>query len=181
LVATAPQRSSLTAKRQSGNAIELRAEMRDEAFAPNSSAAPRVLATNESGATQVFDLLPVADESGVYSASANLDASGSWYFESVSPDDEANILRSGLYLDADRREQFSLRKNEPLLRRIADVTGGQYFEPDNLDALPEILRYSSAGVSERIVRPIWDAPAWFLLLLFAKVSEWLLRRRWRTI
>jgi hypothetical protein len=43
------------------------------------------------------------------------------------------------------------------------------------------LRYSRSGITETDYRPIWDAPAVFLLLLLLKGGEWLLRRRWSTI
>jgi hypothetical protein len=47
--------------------------------------------------------------------------------------------------------------------------------------LPEAIRYSAAGITEHEIRPLWDAPAIFLLLLLLKAFEWLLRRRWRKI
>jgi len=67
------------------------------------------------------------------------------------------------------------------LQRLSEVTGGRFFEADELDALPDLLRYSSSGITETVYRPIWDAPAVFLLLLLLKGGEWLLRRRWSTI
>ena len=65
--------------------------------------------------------------------------------------------------------------------RLARATGGRYLETQELDALPELLRYSSSGITETIRRPIWDAPAFFLALLLLKSAEWMLRRRWRSI
>ena len=50
-----------------------------------------------------------------------------------------------------------------------------------LDGIADLLRYSSAGITEQILRPVWNAPAVFLVLLVLKLGEWLLRRRWRTI
>ena len=50
-----------------------------------------------------------------------------------------------------------------------------------IDALPDLLRYSSSGITETDYRPIWDAPAVFLLLLMLKGGEWMLRRRWSTL
>jgi hypothetical protein len=67
------------------------------------------------------------------------------------------------------------------LRNLSEATGGQFFAAGNLAALPDLLRYSSSGITEQQYRPVWDAPAVFLLLLLLKAGEWLLRRRWSTI
>jgi hypothetical protein len=86
-----------------------------------------------------------------------------------------------LYNDAGNAEYFSLRQNRGLLERLAETTGGRYWEPDQLDQLPDAIQLSRAGITEQEIRPLWDAPAVFLLLLLLKTVEWCLRRRWRTI
>jgi len=83
--------------------------------------------------------------------------------------------------ESGQAEHFGFRKNRGLLQRISEATGGRYFEPDDLSGLPDLLRYSSAGITETEYRSVWDAPAIFLLLLLLKSGEWLLRRRWSTI
>ena len=67
------------------------------------------------------------------------------------------------------------------MQRLSEATGGQYFDAGNLEGLADLLRYSSAGITEQVLRPIGFAPAIFALLLMLKIGEWLLRRRWRTI
>jgi len=52
---------------------------------------------------------------------------------------------------------------------------------ERVAALPEQLTYSPAGVTVPEVRELWDLPAWFVLLFLLKGTEWLLRKRWRTI
>ena len=64
---------------------------------------------------------------------------------------------------------------------MSEATGGRYFNAGNLDGLPDLLRYSSAGITETEYRAIWDAPIVFLLLILLKGGEWLMRRRWGTI
>jgi len=93
----------------------------------------------------------------------------------------AGTLRAAYQAQPGDREYFNLRRNGALLRRLADATGGRYFGDGDIAELPELLRYSRAGVTERVVLPIWDAAALFLVLLTLKTGEWLLRRRWRTI
>ena len=92
-----------------------------------------------------------------------------------------HIARASVYSESEQAEHFNLRRNAALLQRIAEATGGSYFDAGNLDGIADLLRYSSAGITEQILRPVWNAPAVFLVLLVLKLGEWLLRRRWRTI
>jgi hypothetical protein len=112
-----------------------------------------------------------------------LRTSGSWYFEAIAERDgePVHVARTSAYSESGQAEYFNIRRDAALLRRLSDATGGQYFDAGNLDGLDDLLRYSNAGITERILRPVWDAPAVFLLLLLIKLGEWLLRRRWRTI
>ncbi len=75
-------------------------------------------------------------------------------------------------------EQFGATLNEPLLRRLAEATGGRYWRPDDLSDLADALAFSSAGIHERQQLPLWNAPFLFLLLLLLKCTEWSLRRYW---
>ena len=111
------------------------------------------------------------------------DASGSWFFEAVAErnDEPVATSRASIHYEPGQAEHFNIRRNSTLLQSISEATGGRYLEPENLDALPALLRYGSSGITEQQYRAIWDAPAVFLLLLLFKAGEWLLRRRWSTI
>ena len=110
-------------------------------------------------------------------------ASGTWYFEAVAErnGEPIDVARSSIYYESGQAEYFNFRRNSRALQRLSEATGGRYLELDELDALPDLLRYSSSGITEMDYRPVWDAPAIFLLLLLLKGGEWLLRRRWSTI
>lgn len=94
--------------------------------------------------------------------------------EGGRPDALAALARVG----EANREQFGATLNEPLLRRVAQATGGRYWRPDDLSGLAEALAFSSAGIHERQQLPLWNAPFLFLLLLLLKCTEWSLRRYW---
>ena len=184
MVASAPPGIALSASDGSGDGvIQLRAEFRDEAFRPVDDIRVAAVVSHEGGDSFTLDLLPSPDEAGVFVADASLDASGSWYVEALAQRDgePVHVARTSVYSESGQAEYFNIRRNSALLRRLSDATGGQYFEADNVESLPELLRYSEAGITEQIYRSVWDAPAAFLLLLVLKTSEWLLRRRWRTI
>ena len=182
LVANAPPGVSLTA---SGGDTErqLRAEFRDEAYRPVGGLGVSAVVSHEGGESFTLRLPPSPDEAGVFAASVPLDATGTWYFEAIAERDGEPLYtaRTSTYSESEKAEYFNIRRNTGLLRRLSEATGGQYFDAGNLDGLGELLRYSTAGITEQILRPVWDAPAIFLLLLLVKFGEWLLRRRWRTI
>lgn len=182
LVASAPARTSFTANVGQTN-VGLRAEFRDDAFRPIEDIGVTAIAAHEDGASWSIDLRPSSDESGVYLADFIPDATGTWYFEAVAQrnDEPVATSRASIHFDSGQAEHFNIRRNTTLLQNLADVTGGQYLETTDLDQLPDLLRYRSAGITEQQYRAVWDAPAILLLLLLLKAGEWLLRRRWSTI
>ena len=184
LVASAPENISLVADGSAGNAdISLRAEFRDDAFRPVDDIAVTAVASHVRGESYSIAMQPGADESGVFVGKLTPPQSGTWYFEAVAErnGEPIAVSRTSILHESGQAEHFGFRKNAGLLQRLSESTGGQYFEADDLSALPELLRYSSSGITETEYRAIWDAPAIFLLLLLLKGSEWMLRRRWSSI
>jgi uncharacterized membrane protein len=184
LVASAPENISLVANGGSGDGdISLRAEFRDDAFRPVDDIGVTAVASHESGETFSIAMQPAADESGVFVGKLTPPQSGTWYFEAVAErnDEPVAVSRTSILQESGQAEHFGFRKNAGLLQRLSEATGGQYFEADDTSALPDLLRYSSSGITETEYRSVWDAPAVFLLLLLLKASEWLLRRRWSSI
>jgi uncharacterized membrane protein len=184
LVANVPENISLSADfaHGAGN-VALRAEFRDDAFRPLEGIGATVVASHESGASWSVALQASAAEEGVFTGEFVPDRSGSWYFEAVaeSEGEPVAVSRAGVHYESGQAEHFNIRSNPTLLRNLSEATGGQFFAAGNLAALPDLLRYSSSGITEQQYRPVWDAPAVFLLLLLLKAGEWLLRRRWSTI
>ena len=63
-------------------------------------------------------------------------------------------------------EYFDAAMRAPLLKRIAEETGGRFFTPANAASLPEAISYSGRGVTVVEERELWDMPA--LLLAAAR-------------
>ncbi len=184
LVASAPNNVSLTASNDAGNSsISLRAEFRDDAFQPLHEIGVTAIVTHENGDSWSTELEPSADDAGVFHADISPTESGTWYFEAVAErnGEPVDVARTSIHYETGQAEYFGFRRDSRTLMRLSDATGGRYLQPHEIDALPELLRYSTSGITETDYRPIWDAPAVFLLLLLLKSGEWLLRRRWSTI
>jgi hypothetical protein len=62
------------------------------------------------------------------------------------------------------------------LRRIAEETGGRFYTPDTVSALPEDLRYSGRGITTVEERDLWHMPIILVLLVALVCAEWGYRR-----
>ena len=183
LVASAPDNVSLTAGGGSTDgSIALRAEFRDDAFRPVDDIGVTAIASHESGESFSVAMQP-GDEPGVFVGGLEPPSSGTWYFEAMAErnGEPIAVSRSSVLHESGQAEHFNFRMNQGLLQRLSEATGGQYFEPGDLSALHDLLRYSSSGITETEYRSVWDAPIVFILLLLLKAGEWLLRRRWSSI
>ena len=122
-------------------------------------------------------------EPGVFTGEIEPPKSGTWFFEALAErnGEPVAVSRSSILHESGQAEHFSFRKNPALLQRLSEATGGRYFETNDLSGLPDLLRYSSSGITETEYRSVWDAPIVFILLLMLKAGEWLLRRRWSSI
>ena len=184
LVANAPKNVSLTASSDAASTgISLRAEFRDDAFRPVDDIGVTAVVTHQDGESWSIELAPSVDDPAVFQADVSPTASGTWYFEAVAErnGEPIDLARTSIHYESGQAEYFNFRRDSRALQRLSEATGGRYLEPDELDALPDLLRYSSSGITETDYRSVWDAPAIFMLLLLLKGGEWLLRRRWSTI
>jgi hypothetical protein len=64
----------------------------------------------------------------------------------------------------------------PLLARVAEDTGGQYFHADDTSNLVDAISYSGQGVTVVEERELWDMPIILLLALGLMGGEWAYRR-----
>jgi len=65
---------------------------------------------------------------------------------------------------------------EELLRRIADDTGGRFYESSNTSTLADDLRYTGRGVTTVEEHELWHMPIVLFLLVGLLSAEWGYRR-----
>ena len=134
-----------------------------------------------SGVSSSLELQPHDSIVGRFESTVTALEPGAWQVNvSVAGDDEAS--QSIWFMREDNRaEDFGLRSNEALMQRIAQETGGQIARTAELSALPAMLGSSEALLVRHSSLPLWNMPLFFLLLLFSKLFEWLLRWQWGRI
>jgi len=74
-------------------------------------------------------------------------------------------------------EYQSTQLNEPMLKQIADISGGSYYYINNISELPQSIKEIKESTVSIKERSIWDN-AWMLgIVLVLLTTEWLLRKK----
>jgi uncharacterized membrane protein len=183
LTSPSPTPVSLQAERalfEDDQPVVLEAEVLDDNFRPVPDAALTVRAVSDKGIDVPATIEPSGRNDGRYDVTVDARETGLYRVEVGATSGKTQLGRSVTHL---RRadgvlEQFSSWQHRPMLERIANDTGGRYWTLDDLDDLPEAIRYSRAGIVERQTLDLWNIPLAFLLLAMLKSAEWLLRRHW---
>ena len=171
------KRTQLTTDRQnylSGDRVSVYARLYSVGFDPVQE--PSVTAIyaikGGQGAQQQVVLRPVPEQPGLYRTEFIAGAPGNYEFY-VEQD-------PGTRLDfAITEPKFELGEtamNEPLLREISTITGGEFFREENLHKLPETISQRTEKVRSPLEVELWSSPFYFLLLLSVVTAEWVLRK-----
>jgi hypothetical protein len=183
LAAGAPQQISLRIPQRvfdDQSAIPIEAEILDAQFKPVNDAMVSIEMAAEASANSSWRLVPSGRGDGRYNATLNADAPGLYRLQMQATRGKQVIGEATTHLrrNSGVREAFGDYQHQSMLQRIAALTGGRYWQLDDLAELPEAIRYSHAGRIEQETFDLWNVPALFLLLLLLKSGEWLLRRAW---
>ena len=186
LLQETPARVSVSAEKSlyvDEQRVRLMAQVYDEEFQPVNAATAVATIHAPDGSTHELPLPPSLQEDGVFRAEWEAAAPGIYRVEMVARRGDTELGRASAFFQrADGAvEFFSAEQNGAFLRRLAEQSGGEYYPLESAAALPEQLTYSPSGVTVPEVRDLWDLPAWFVLLFLLKGTEWVLRKRWRTI
>jgi uncharacterized membrane protein len=161
-----------------GEPIKIAAEILDPAYAEVNDGHVVAHITAPSGKTTDIPVDWTVTRDGDYRATFVPDETGI-YKISVDADRAQKELGSAamqVRVSAGDAEYFDAAMRAPLLKRIADDTGGRFFTPATTDSLPEAISYSGRGVTVVEERELWDMPALFLVLMSLVGAEWGYRR-----
>ena len=73
-------------------------------------------------------------------------------------------------------EYFDAAMRAPLMKRLADETGGRFYRADDTSTLVDAITYSGRGITITEDRELWDMPIVLMLALLFMGSEWAYRR-----
>jgi len=170
---------STTADRvEPGEPVKLTAEVLDAAYAEVNDSRVVAKVTSPSGKTMELPIEWTVTKDGDYRASFVPDESGIYDITVTAARDQKALGKADMHVrvSAGDAEYFDAAMRAPLLKRIAEDTGGRFFTPANVAALPEAISYSGRGVTVVEERELWDMPALFLALIGLVAAEWGYRR-----
>ncbi|MPZ17045.1 MAG: hypothetical protein GEV06_03890 [Luteitalea sp.] len=75
-------------------------------------------------------------------------------------------------------EMADPRRNDAVLERLAESTGGRLLGANELAQLPALIAASTSSSGVWVQRELWHNPWTFLLVAALLCTEWALRRRW---
>ncbi len=173
---------------RTGQRVEIHANVLDPAFqpvkskeytvhveraAPNPGAAP----PGEAKASVVdITLLPVPGAEGLFQGSHVFREEGRYVLR-ASGDDAKFANTVDLVVAASDLEDHEPAMQESLLKKMSELSGGQYFSVREWPALPGMLEARERIVVENKEKDLWDSWPLFVLLLLSASAEWFLRRR----
>lgn len=124
------------------------------------------------------------NESGMYEATWTPTAPGLHTFSLAPPADDGPSapLTVAVSVELPQQEMQSPWLDEPLLRDLARLSGGEYFRLDEVDRLADAVPdRREVAVTRHPPRPVWDG-WWTLCFLVALLGgEWWMRKRQRVV
>jgi hypothetical protein len=165
---------------EAGEPVRIVAEVNDSAFVEVNDAEVRATVTAPDGSIRTVPLEWTVERDGEYAGTFTPSLDGDHEIrieadrgEAIELGFDETFLRAG----PSDEEYFDAGLRAPVLQRLAEETGGQYYTPDDVETLPEDLRVTGAGVTLTEERDLWDMPILFLLLVLLVGGEWFYRRR----
>lgn len=149
-------------------------------FTPSQGQELKLSVLTPMGDIQTLDPVWSPDQAGYYEAGFVPDQAGAYELHAELFEGGRSVAtdRAAVQVRGDGREYFGAELARERLRRVAALTGGQYFDLGAAAALPNAIPSRTEGEDTLRRLPLWDAPLVFLALLGLAGTEWLLRRRW---
>jgi uncharacterized membrane protein len=171
----------LTDRVEAGQPVALTADVVDQRFVELNDAAVVAHVKAPSGKVTDVPLQWTGERNGQYRASFPTSETG-WYEAKLDATREGKSVGSAVVhvrTAPDDAEYFDAAMHAPLLKRIAQDTGGRFYPANALTTLSDDMKYSGRGVTAVEERELWHMPALLLALMVIVCAEWSLRRYWR--
>jgi uncharacterized membrane protein len=162
-----------------GASVTVRAAVADERHLRLNDAVATAVVEDPAGETTETALEWTVKEDGEYAGSFRADQPGVYEVRVVARRGEVRLGSDrAAVLVADQPVEYQAAEmRRGLLERIAEETGGRFYTPETVSALPEDLSYTGGGATVREHKDLWDMPALYLVMLGLACAEWVYRRQ----
>jgi uncharacterized membrane protein len=163
-----------------GDAVTVDIDVRDDAFAPVRDATVEGSVIAPGGDSSPLALRHANSASGRFTAVLAPDRAGLYRIRAAARRGSTQLgsVDRWMYVGGADREFADPRLNEPLLRRVARSSGGQYVRPADASRIPSWLRAAVPQNAPPEQRDLWHEPWAFALVIALICAEWVLRRVW---
>lgn len=167
-----------------GERITVTARLQDASYDP--LVVPKVDATLQAGgeSPETLPLLPVANQPGVYEATLTARKTGIHTVRVALPASEAEggVIETPFSVELPSIETNQVWLDKPLLMDLARLSGGKYFDVNQLDQLAAAIPDKSQTVEARSKPdPLWDVQGMLIMLVGLLCCEWFLRKRFKLL
>jgi len=161
-----------------GETVGINAEVLDGAYVEVNDGRVAATITTPSGKTTELPIDWTVTRDGEYRANFTPDETGIYKVSVRAVREQKDLGASAIdvRVSAGDAEYFDAAMRAPLLKRIADDTGGRFFTSTNVASLPDAISHTGRGVTVVEERELWDMPALFILLMGLVGTEWGYRR-----
>lgn len=165
-----------------GDRVNVTATVRDINYLPDNNASVWMHLSDPEGAVIDNAMEWNIDQDGVYRSSFEVRSEGVFNLlvdvasaagEADRSDTEKN---AAFVVTPSLREFSSAGRDSALLRRIADVSGGRYYDIEQTAALATDISYTPSAYSKEVQEDLWDSPFLLLLLILLLCADWMARR-----
>jgi uncharacterized membrane protein len=170
---------ALTTERvEPGEAATLSANIVDPSFVELNDAVVMATITAPDGTISDVPMSWDGEHAGQYLATIPTKAPG-WYEAKIDATRAGKVVGSAVThfrAAPGDAEYFDATMHAGTLRRIADETGGRFYDPADTASLADDLRYTGRGVTTVEEHELWHMPIVLMLLVGLLCAEWGYRR-----
>jgi hypothetical protein len=168
------KRTQLTSDKKSygtGDRVTVFARLYDQGFAPLTDPVANGTYVVDGHSTPL-ELRALPDEPGMYRGEFVAPSPGNYSFHMDR--DEKSVL--SFSVTEAKLEFTQTAMNEPLLRQMADTSGGAFFREEDLYKLPDAVKLKTETVRSTIELDLWSTPLILGLMIAVATAEWVLRK-----
>jgi uncharacterized membrane protein len=162
---------------RAGQQVQIYANVLDESFAPVQQPSYEVLLEAPGQVEPIaLTLAAIPGSPGLFQGYYTAENPGSYLVRTVLADRKFSNTAPFEAEDANR-EMLEIAMQEEKLRKISELSGGQYLTVRDLKKLPELLQAEARETSVTQEESLWDRWYVFAFLMGCLSIEWFIRRR----
>jgi len=179
-VRTQADQVSVTTRKQTysrDEKVRVTAYVYNENYDPVNDA--QIKAQVQTPAKTTRDLIFTLEENGRYTTEFSPTMDGSYKID-VEAQRNGNLIGKNsteFIVQTATLEFLNTQLNEPLLKEIADISGGSYYKINGISEIPSSIKETKDTVVSTRERSIWDNAFVLIAVIALLTTEWLIRKR----